>query len=247
MAQKRLRIFAGPNGSGKSSMLRQVKDAVPLGNYINADVIENLIAGKKSISFSSYGITGDSKKLYRFFDRSGFVKSKSNSEILKRTFEIAENEIKVRGNGIIAPEYAAAIIAEFLREENLHSGNDFSIETVMSHTDKIDFIKKANDKGYHVYMYFICTDDVRVNVERVKTRVKEGGHSVPEDKIKTRYKRTLNLLNSALKICYKSYLFDNSDKMISIARINRDNSVQFQVASDKLPGWFIVYVLNKNV
>ena len=111
-----------------------------------------------------------------------------------------------------------------MREENLKAGNDFSFETVMSHKDKIEFIRKANKSGYHSYLYFICTDDVRVNLERVRSRVKEGGHSVPTDKIKSRYFRSLELLYDALTVCYKSYLFDNSDQAALIIRIDRDKT-----------------------
>src|ERR1019366_454286 len=98
--------------------------------------------------------------------------------------------------------------------------------------NKIEFIKSANEKGYHVYLYFICTEDVRVNIERVKTRVEQGGHTVPEVKIKERYIRTLDLLYDVLKVCYKSYLFDNSDEFMEIARIDRDKTIQSIV---KLP------------
>lgn len=56
MAQKRLRIFAGPNGSGKSTMLRQIKQRVALGVYINADELEKLIIAGKGIKLEHYGI-----------------------------------------------------------------------------------------------------------------------------------------------------------------------------------------------
>ena len=57
----------------------------------------------------------------------------------------------------------------------------------------------------------------------------------------------LRLLNDALKICYKSYLFDNSEKMIPVARINRDGRIELQVDVKNLPGWFIENVANKTI
>ena len=246
MIQKRLRIFAGPNGSGKTSMLKIVNKEVSLGFYINADAIEKQITEKRKIDLSAFGIETDEKKLHKFFQLSGFARDKSDAVILKKSFSVSENNIYVNNGGdLIAPEYAAAIIAEFLREENLKTGNDFSFETVMSHPDKIKFMRKANKQGYHCYLYFICTDDVRVNIDRIKTRVIEGGHHVPDNKVKTRYERTLNLLYEALRCCYKSYLFDNSDKTIEIARIDRDKAVYFSVEQGKLPNWFIKHVLSK--
>ena len=244
MAQKRLRIFAGPNGSGKSSMLRAIISSVPLGFYINADEIEKLISAEKEINLSKFGVTAENKKLLDFFKKSGFVRSKSDSEELGKTFSIKNNVLQ-SSHSNIHPKYSAAIIAEFLREENLSAGNDFSFETVMSHENKLEFIRKANRNGFHVYLYFICTDDVRVNIERVKTRVKEGGHSVPEEKIRTRYLRTLNLLYDTLKICYKSYLFDNSDQFRQVAMVDRDKTLYFNVQPNVLPTWFVFTVIAK--
>jgi len=37
-----------------------------------------------------------------------------------------------------------------------------------------------------------------------------GGHSVPEDKIVSRYKRSLDLLMRAVQFTNRSYIFDNS-------------------------------------
>jgi predicted ABC-type ATPase len=245
MSQKRLRIFAGPNGSGKSSLLKSIPSTVPLGFYINADKIETVIVASRKIRLADYGIKAETKILHKFFDNSDFVKNKSDAKELKNIFSVKKNFIHC-AQSFFPPEYSAAIIAEFLREKELEAGNNFSFETVMSHENKIQFIRRANRLGYHVYLYFICTDDVRVNIERVKTRVREGGHFVPEEKIRTRYLRTLDLLYPALKASYKSYLFDNSDEMIEIARINRDKRLHWNLeAIHETPNWFGRYVLRK--
>ena len=246
MPQKRLRIFAGPNGSGKSTLLRIIPESLPLGFYINPDDIEKAIASNKGINLEDYGVSPDEKALHSFFVNSDFVENKSDLAVLNGIFSIHAG-VLVAAKTNIHPKYSAAILAEFLREENMKAGNDFSFETVMSHKNKIEFIQKAIKNGYHVYLYFICTDDVRVNIERVKMRVKEKGHSVPEEKIKNRYFRTLELLYDALKVCYKSYLFDNSDKTIEVARVNRDGNMIMSVKPELLPNWFIKYVIDKNI
>ncbi len=246
MPQKRLRIFAGPNGSGKSSLLEIIPGSVPLGYYINADEIEKQIASGLDIPLSTYGISSNSDVFYSFLENSDFVKIKSDMESLSNMFTIRNNVIKTKTSNL-PPKYSAAIISDFIREENLNKGNDFSFEAEMSHSKKIDFIRRANSNGYHVYLYYISTDDVRVNVERVKTRVRNGGHQVPENKIKERYLRSLDLLYDALKICYKSYLFDNSDKTIEIARIDRDRKMYILVPRPLIPNWIIKYVIFRSV
>lgn len=245
MSQKRLRIFAGPNGSGKSSLLNRIPESVPLGYYINADEIEKKVISDKGISLDNYGITSSMRELRQFLENSEFAKIKSDIRGLLETFIIYDNVLRTVKSNLL-PKYSAAIISEFIREENLKSGNDFSFEIVMSHPTKLEFLRRAASKGYHIYLYFISTDDVRVNIQRVKTRVKNGGHDVPEDKIRERYTRSLDLLYDALKVCYKSYLFDNSDNTTEIARINRDKKMYILVPGNEIPNWMIKYVLLKS-
>ncbi len=144
MSQKRLRIFAGPNGSGKSSLLDRIVSAVPIGYYINADKIEKLLTTGHNISLIDFGVKANNKQLYKFFNSSSFVSKKSDQNALISNFSISESTLFFNPSTDLPPKYSTAIIAEFLRERNLAVGNDFSFETVMSHKDKLSFIKKAN-------------------------------------------------------------------------------------------------------
>jgi predicted ABC-type ATPase len=93
--------------------------------------------------------------------------------------------------------YHAAVIGEFFRENLLRENHTFSFETVMSHESKVAFLRKAKQEGFSTYLYFICTRDPRINVQRVKNRVFEGAHDVGEEKIKPRYFRSLEILRDA--------------------------------------------------
>src|SRR5690606_36638714 len=73
-----------------------------------------------------------------------------------------------------------------------------------------DMMRRAAEKGYKVYLYFVCTESPEINKYRVKLRVANGGHDVPEDKIESRYYRSLSLLYTAAQIAYQAYFFDNS-------------------------------------
>jgi predicted ABC-type ATPase len=244
--KKRLRIFAGPNGSGKSTILQLLPSTVDLGYYINADDIERCITQGHGISLKKYGVKANTEILYDFFEQSSFVKEKSDLDKLKSIFFVERNYLKIKSMADITPKYSAAIISEFLREFNLKNENDFSFETVMSHKDKVTFIKKAAAQGYKVYLYYVCLDNYKLNIDRVATRVAEGGHHVSADKIKARYSRSLGLLLNALKASYKSYLFDNSkENPRLIVRVNRDKKIHLQVSEQELPNWYIKNVVNK--
>ena len=45
---------------------------------------------------------------------------------------------------------------------------------------------------------------------RVKARVESGGYDVPEEKIITRYDRTLALVKDLIKVCDICHIYDNS-------------------------------------
>ncbi len=46
-------------------------------------------------------------------------------------------------------------------------------------------------------------------MDRVKQRVKNGGHPVEEIKIRERYFRTMHMLIDAIEVSDRAYLFDN--------------------------------------
>lgn len=79
----------------------------------------------------------------------------------------------------------------------------------MSHPDKIEMLRGAQDIGYRTYLYYIATEDPEINISRVRNRVKMGGH-LPEDKIIMRYHSSLNLLMEAVQVTNRAYIFDNS-------------------------------------
>jgi predicted ABC-type ATPase len=49
-----------------------------------------------------------------------------------------------------------------------------------------------------------------INIGRIRYRVSQGGHAVPEDKIVSRYYRSLELLIPAIKSTNRAFIFDNS-------------------------------------
>ena len=101
-------------------------------------------------------------------------------------------------------------LADAARRDCLDRRVSFSFETVMSHPSKVEFLLEAKALGYYVMLFFVGTEDPRVNVARVEMRVAMGGHSVPMDRILLRYDRTMNLLPDAILASNRTVLFDNS-------------------------------------
>lgn len=66
-----------------------------------------------------------------------------------------------------------------------------------------------------------------------------------DEKIITRYARTLELLLPAILLADKSYLFDNStQEMILIAQVE-GQAIHILVGREKLPNWFTEHLINR--
>ncbi len=105
---------------------------------------------------------------------------------------------------------AAQMRAEELRQDCLDRRIDFCFESVFSHPAKLDVMRAARRSGYEIIVFFVSTEDPRVNVQRVALRVAEGGHDVPRDKITARWERVMRLLPEIVALADKTYIFDNS-------------------------------------
>jgi predicted ABC-type ATPase len=106
--------------------------------------------------------------------------------------------------------YRAAKQAETLRNKAIEAGVSFVMETVMSTRDKIELMRRAKNWGYRVHLQYITTQAPAINVERVRNRVRDGGHDVPKDKIVSRYERSMGLLPEAARIADEAHVYDNS-------------------------------------
>lgn len=97
-----------------------------------------------------------------------------------------------------------------LRESLLEKGEDFTFETVLSTDWNLNLLKKAKKSGYFIKCIYVLTSDYKINISRVRMRKEMGGHDVPEDKIKSRYKNALNLIPELIEVCDIVHIYDTS-------------------------------------
>ena len=74
----------------------------------------------------------------------------------------------------------------------------------------MDLLIKAKSEGYFIRCFYFLTKSFSINIQRVESRVSEGGHSVPEDKIIKRYNNSLGLLPELIDVCDSINVWDNS-------------------------------------
>ena len=96
--------------------------------------------------------------------------------------------------------------------ELLSENESFAFETTLSTKSYKNKIIDAKSKGYRVTLLFFWLQSVELAIERVKTRVAEGGHNIEIEIIKRRYVRGIeNLFNIYLPIIDGALIFDNSE------------------------------------
>ncbi len=107
---------------------------------------------------------------------------------------------------------------------------DFSFETTLSARHFIKLIKEAQKKGYFVTLVFFWLNSVDLAIQRVKIRVSEGGHNIPEETIRRRYKTGItNLVNKYISICDYWIIVNNSEGPFSlIAEGLKDTEVEIK-------------------
>ena len=233
--KKRVRIFAGPNGSGKSTLKEFIAPLFKIGTYVNADEMLVTMRLTSRLEFSSYGLTIDDEIFESEYSKWAIA---TNRELW--VFE--NNGITVKDRDQIEG-YFVSFLADFIRNQLLGSTDRFSFETVMSHRSKLEFIKKAQEAGYKVYLYFVSLPDPDLNIKRVLTRVQAGGHDVDPDKVKSRYERTMDLLFDAVRMADSVFLFDNSASKPQL--FAKKENGQLITEGEFVPLWYQKYVLDK--
>ncbi len=142
-------------------------------------------------------------------------------------------------DGDVNAAYEAAQIASTRRTALLKARKSFATETVFSHPSKLDLVKHAKSLGYRIMTFHISVDHPDLSVARVGERVKEGGHPVPEDKIRNRYDRSGPLIRQAILQSDVGHVFDNSTLNTPPQRMLSFQNGTLRFAMPHLPDWVL--------
>jgi predicted ABC-type ATPase len=95
-------------------------------------------------------------------------------------------------------------------KEHIGRAESFAVETTLSGKNYLQMMVDARIRGFEIVLVYIGTENVEINLARIKNRVLEGGHDVPEEDVRRRYKRSFQNLPIAIKRSDHTILFDNS-------------------------------------
>jgi predicted ABC-type ATPase len=84
-------------------------------------------------------------------------------------------------------------------DEYTKAGESFAFETTLSGTHYLQRIQEWKDLGYTIKLWFIALSSPELAISRVAERVAQGGHNIPEEVIRRRYKAGLENLSTYQK------------------------------------------------
>lgn len=94
--------------------------------------------------------------------------------------------------------------------EHLKNGRSFAVETTLAGKNYLFMMLEARRLDFEIVLVYIGTENVEINLARIRNRVLAGGHDVPEPDVRRRYLRSLNNLPIAIERADHAILFDNS-------------------------------------
>ena len=121
----------------------------------------------------------------------------------------------------------------------MDQGMPFAFETVFSYLEaqpdgtfksKTDVIHALQEHGYYVILLFVGLASAELSILRVSTRKRQGGHDVPEAKLRSRFPRTQQAIRMASEVADLTLMFDNSrnvDNAFTLVRAQRKKEILY--------------------
>ncbi|MFA5090295.1 MAG: zeta toxin family protein [Candidatus Omnitrophota bacterium] len=110
---------------------------------------------------------------------------------------------------------------------------DFGFETTLAGKTYLRHFQELKEKRYRLHLFFLWIPSSNLAIARIKDRVTEGGHDVPNEDVKRRFERSIvNFFKMYRPLLDTWLLFDNSEKKPRLIA-KKDNS-HIDVRSDIL-------------
>lgn len=133
-------------------------------------------------------------------------------------------------------EKKAALLAVSKEKDLLDNRQSYNKETTLAGKSALFNIKMVKDMGYVVDLRYVGVDSPETAITRIQKRVSEGGHGIPEDKVRRRYYKSLENLAKVIPYCDSVIVYDNTLLYKTVAIFEKD---KVPVISKDAPDWFV--------
>ena len=155
----------------------------------------------------------DQKVVYVIGGPNGAGKTSFAKEFLPRVnvLEFLNADLLALGLSPLRPESMTVRSGRLLLtrwKEIVESGSSFAFESTLSGRSYVRLLKWAADMGYSVRICYLWLPSIKLSYQRVRQRVRKGGHDVPEDVLRRRFLPSLsNFFTLYLPLADEAVLF----------------------------------------
>nr|WP_020475404.1 zeta toxin family protein [Zavarzinella formosa] len=113
----------------------------------------------------------------------------------KRSMPFVNTDAIARGLNAFAPERSAIQAGQIMlaRLNDLADKKaSFAFESTLSGRTYISFLRRLQTEGYRVELCYFWLPSPEMSIERVRLRVKSGGHHIPAETIRRRHPKTMS-------------------------------------------------------
>lgn len=173
------------------------------------------------------GVNGAGKtSIYKsiYYNENKDEKRINTDEMVDRIGSWKDNNLQIK-----CAREAVKLIKKYISE-----GISFNQETTLSGKSIIKNIKLAKGNGFYVVINYIGVENPEIAKERVRFRVSNGGHGVPDEDIERRYYDSLNNLKHVIEICDEVNIYDNTEMFREIIDFQNGSIIW---KDNKIPIW----------
>ena len=167
------------------------------------------------------------KKIYLIAGPNGAGKTTFANEFLPNEgncLHFVNADLIAAGISPFAPQLAAHRAGRLMLQQmdyHVQQQHSFALETTLAGLAYLQRIPHWRALGYQINLFFLALPDVDMALQRVANRVRQGGHSIPEDVIKRRFVAGLRNLPRYCQQVDNWAIFDNSDTVPVLIEFGR--------------------------
>lgn len=133
-----------------------------------------------------------------------------------RVLNFINADLIAGGLSPLKPELAAIAAGRLVLKEIVRlveARADFAFESTLSGLGYVSRLRDMRRRGYHIEIIYLKIVSARLAVDRIKSRVRQGGHDVPRADVRRRFTRSWqNFQNHYRPLADAWAIYDNSNR-----------------------------------
>ena len=151
------------------------------------------------------GVNGVGKSSF-----TGVLKERTTD--LGAIIDVDKITVDLGGNALVGGKAALKKIRECIDK-----GLSFTQETTLSGDKTEATAKEVKELGYCVRLLYVGLDTVDESLQRIKNRVRRGGHNIPHDDVIRRFEGRWKAVSKVLPYCDDAEFYDNDNGFVKVA------------------------------